>query len=136
LETIRRNFTAPLRLRGQAGAGDRFIIPTSFSACRWAGNFHESVSREKFGWGTTMRMRIELPRGRDRCGRLSILDHRSRVIFGPVWCAGRASEATAAGYGNDGRSYFLPYGDTPPGKYKVKKLISMRRASPRAMLPF
>jgi hypothetical protein len=83
-----------------------------------------------------MRIGIELPRNRDRCGRLSLLDDRSRVIFGPVWCAGRAIDAVAAGYGNDGRSYFLPYGDTPPGGYKVKKLISMRGASPRAMMQF
>jgi hypothetical protein len=83
-----------------------------------------------------MRMRIDLPRDRDRCGRLSLLDDRSRVIFGPVWCAGRASDGAAAGYGNDGRSYLLPYGDTPPGAYKIKKLISMRGASPRAVMQF
>src|SRR5215471_4861445 len=83
-----------------------------------------------------MRLRVELPRDRDRCGRLSLINDRSRVIFGPVWCAGRASDGAAAGYGNDGRSYLLPYGDTPPGGYKIKKFISMRGASPRAVMQF
>ena len=81
-----------------------------------------------------MRLRIEVQRNRDFCGRLVALGER--VLFGPVWCAGRANDAAACARGNDGRSYLLPYGDTPPGIYKIKTLLSMRGSSERARTQF
>ena len=54
-----------------------------------------------------MLIRIELPRDRDYCGRMTVLDGE-RVAFGPIWCAGRAHDAVAVRYGNAERSYFLP----------------------------
>ena len=80
-----------------------------------------------------MLIRIELPRDRDYCGRLSVLDEAGKVRFGPVWCAGRANDAAAARHGNDGRSCLLPYGDTPTGLYRLRRIISMREASDRAL---
>src|SRR4051812_7606720 len=83
-----------------------------------------------------MLIRIELPRDRDFCGRLLVLDDAGTITFGPEWCAGRADDAAALRRGNDSRSCLLPYGDTPLGHYRLRRFISMRDASDRALKQF
>jgi hypothetical protein len=83
-----------------------------------------------------MLIRIELPRDRDYCGRLLVLDDAGTILFGPEWCAGRANDEAALRRGNDSRSCLLPYGDTPLGHYRLRRFISMRDASDRALKQF
>ena len=83
-----------------------------------------------------MLIRIELPRNRDFCGCLLVLDDAGKIAFGPEWCAGRANDAAALRRGNDSRSCLLPYGDTPLGHYRLRQIISMREASDHALKQF
>ena len=48
-----------------------------------------------------MLIRIELPRDRDFCGYLHVLDEAGTIAFGLEWCAGRANDAAALRRGND-----------------------------------
>jgi hypothetical protein len=83
-----------------------------------------------------MLIRIELPCDRDYCGRLWVLDDAGGIAFGPAWCAGLANEAAAVRRGNDSRSCLLPYGDTPLGQYRLRRIISMRGVNDRALQQF
>src|SRR5262245_15743122 len=83
-----------------------------------------------------MLIRIERPRYRNYFGRLCVLDDAGAIAFGPAWCAGRANEAAAVCRGNDSRSFLLGHGDTPPGQYRLRRIISMREVSDRALRQF
>jgi hypothetical protein len=83
-----------------------------------------------------MLIRIELPRDRDYCGRLWVLDDAGGLAFGPAWCTGRANEMAAARRGNDSRSCLLPYGDTPLGQCRLRRIISMRGVRDRILQQF
>src|SRR5690348_1362784 len=78
------------------------------------------------------RLVVELPRDRDRCGKIELLNDNDQRVCGPFPIAGRSSSMLAAAHQNSTRFPLLPYGDTPVGNYLVRSRI---RAGKAAALP-
>lgn len=79
---------------------------------------------------------IALPLNRDYAGTLKLVGDRGETVAGPFAVAARALDSVAREHGNESRSPLLPYGDTPFGTYKLRRLISMRGASQRDIHTF
>ena len=65
---------------------------------------------------------IRLPEDRNQYGAIYLRDRAGRVIEGPFAAIGRAADALAGRAGNPERTRTLPYGDTPLGRYRIKRL--------------
>jgi hypothetical protein len=70
-----------------------------------------------------MRLLVELPVDREKCGRLSAVDTRGRTVLGPFAVAGRASSKLAAANRNPNRDPRFRFGDTPTGEYEVRQVL-------------
>lgn len=79
-----------------------------------------------------VRLSVEFPVNRDRCGELKLLDEQGRTVCGPFPVAGRASDVTARNNGNPTRNPLFRYGDTPVGSYRVQSLL---KSGPRTNFP-
>ncbi len=72
--------------------------------------------------GCMDRLVVEVGADRNRCGRLSLIDARGRMVCGPFAVAARSSDALAAANGNPRRDPLLRFGDTPTGGYAIRQL--------------
>lgn len=79
-----------------------------------AGHIHDATAAK--------RLVIRLPKNRDRYGSLSLHDAAGGIIEGPFPAIGRASSVLAIGAGNPGRLPTRPFGDTPLGIYRLRRL--------------
>ena len=70
-----------------------------------------------------MLIEIDLPHNRVIPGKLSAIDDRGTLIFGPVPCLGKADGQDAALHGNPSRDPTQLFGDTPTGTYSVDELV-------------
>lgn len=68
------------------------------------------------------RLVIRLPKNRDRYGSLTLHDTAGGIIEGPFPAIGRAGSALAHGAGNPDRLPTKPFGDTPLGIYRLRRL--------------
>jgi hypothetical protein len=68
------------------------------------------------------RLVIRLPKNRDRYGSLALHDSAGGVIEGPFPAIGRASSVLALRAGNPDRLPTKPFGDTPLGLYRLRRL--------------
>ncbi len=70
------------------------------------------------------RLVIRLPKNRNRYGSLSLHDSAGGVVEGPFPAIGRASSILAIQAGNPDRVSTRPFGDTPLGIYRLRRLES------------
>ena len=68
------------------------------------------------------RLIIRLSKNRDRYGTLSLHDSAGGVVEGPFPAIGRASSVLAIRAGNPDRLPTRPFGDTPLGTYRLRRL--------------
>jgi len=68
------------------------------------------------------RLVIRLPKNRDRYGSLALHDSAGGIIEGPFPAIGRASSVLAIRAGNADRLPTRPFGDTPLGLYRLRRL--------------
>jgi hypothetical protein len=68
------------------------------------------------------RLVIRLPKKRDRYGSLTLHDAAGGVIEGPFAAIGRAGSVVAREAGNPDRLPTRPFGDTPLGIYRLRRL--------------
>jgi hypothetical protein len=78
------------------------------------------------------RLVIRLPKNRDRYGSLSLHDSAGGVVEGPFPAIGRASSVRAVRAGNPDRLPTKPFGDTPLGLYRLRRL-EPAPASPKSL---
>jgi len=66
---------------------------------------------------------VKLPRDRNFCGEIRLIDAAGAVLAGPFAIAGRAADAPARAAGNAARSPLQRFGDTPTGRYKIRDVL-------------
>jgi hypothetical protein len=72
----------------------------------------------------TIRVIIQLPANRDRCGLLTVFDEYGKLLCGPFPAAARSSDHWAEMHGNAVRDPLLRFGDTPFGAYRVRSVLA------------
>src|SRR5712692_9019715 len=70
-----------------------------------------------------IRIIVELPGDRNRCGVLRVFGGHGEALLGPLAVAGRASDRLAATRGNPSRNPLQRFGDTPPGAFKIRQIL-------------
>jgi hypothetical protein len=69
------------------------------------------------------RLIVELLHDRGRCGGISLINAAGRKICGPFPVAARSSDNLAVANGNPQRDPLLRFGDTPAGRYMIRRIV-------------